>query len=354
VKTVYLTEPGRFELRDVPAPELSRPGDVSLRIVAVGVCGSDMHYYRSGRIGSQVLGAPWVMGHECTAVVEEVGSEVRGLTPGQRVAVDPLVSCGGCDQCRSGRVHTCREQSFLGCPGQLPGCMSERIVMPAECCFVVPDAVSTAGAVMAEPFAIALHARNLLLQQTPSLAGLDVGVLGVGPVGLCVQAALQLSGIGSLSVTDELDYRLELSRSLLSDASWDFCAHNPTRQDVVREIERRHPLGLDAIYDCCGEQDALDQAVRLLKPGGTLLLVGIPESSRVSFDINALRRKELTVKNVRRQNDCTPEALELLGSGRARLDGVVTHHFEVEAASEAFQVVAGYRDGVGKALVHFS
>lgn len=349
MKAIYLDGPGRFSTRDVPTPELRRPNDVALRIEAVGVCGSDMHYFRSGRIGTQILSEPWVMGHECTAVVESVGPEAKGLSVGDRVAVDPLIHCGRCDQCQSGRMHTCREQAFLGCPGQLPGCMSERIVMPDSCCFVVPEQLSVGAAVMVEPFAIALHARN----QLGELAGKDVGILGMGPVGLCVQGAVELAGARSLSVTDRLDYRLELSRKQVTRVD-DFRAHNPRREDVVRLIQSAHPQGLDAVYDCCGEPEALDQAVELLKPGGTLILVGIPEGSRIELDINALRRKELTIENVRRQNDCTPEAIERLAQGELSLDPVVTHHFAADDSQRAYDLVAGYADGVGKALIHFS
>src|SRR6188768_856013 len=204
MKAVYLTAPGQFSTRDVADPEINGPMDVRLRLGAVGVCGSDLHYYRTGRIGNQVLSSPWIMGHECTAVVESVGPDVRGLAPGDRVAVDPLIACGRCDQCRSGRANTCRQQRFLGCPNQQHGCMCDLLVMPAECCFVVPPQLSAGSAVMVEPFAIALHAQRSWADP----AGKAVGVLGAGPVGLCVLGALRLGQVGAAHVTDRLGYRL--------------------------------------------------------------------------------------------------------------------------------------------------
>jgi L-iditol 2-dehydrogenase len=344
VKAVFLTSPGHFTTRDVPDPEISSASDVRLKVGAVGVCGSDLHYYRTGRIGSQVLTSPWIMGHECTARVESVGSAVTHLAPGDRVAVDPLIACGRCDQCRSGRANTCRQQRFLGCPNQQQGCMCELLVMPAECCFRVPSQLSDGAAVMVEPFAIALHAQRLW--GDPS--GKSVGILGAGPVGLCVLGALRLGGAAATAVTDRLGYRLDMARAL--DAT---STHHTDRSDVVSEIGRAHPDGLDAVFDCSGEQAALDQAVALLKPGGSLIIVGIPELDRVTLDINALRRKEIDIINVRRQNDCTDDAVEILGSGRLDLDPVVTHHFDVSEAGGAFELVANYRDGVEKALIHF-
>jgi L-iditol 2-dehydrogenase len=344
VKAVFLTSPGQFTTRDVPDPELASPNDVRLKVGAVGVCGSDLHYYRTGRIGSQVLTEPWIMGHECTARVESVGSAITHLAPGDRVAVDPLIACGRCDQCRSGRANTCRQQHFLGCPNQQQGCMCELLVMPAECCFRVPNQLSDGAAVMVEPFAIALHAQRLWGDP----GGKSVGILGAGPVGLCVLGALRLAGVAATAVTDRLAYRLDMARAL--DAT---STHHTERSDVVSEIHGAHPHGLDAVFDCSGEQAALDQAVALLKPGGSLIIVGIPELDRVTFDINALRRKEIDIINVRRQNDCTDEAVEILGSGRLDLDPVVTHHFGLAESSAAFELVANYRDGVEKALIHF-
>jgi L-iditol 2-dehydrogenase len=345
MKSVLLTAPGRFAVRDVPEPSISQPSDVLLRMQAVGVCGSDLHYYRTGRIGDQVLRDPWVIGHECTAVVERVGEGVAGLAPGDRVAVDPLIACGSCDQCLAGRANTCRKQRFLGCPGQCPGCMSELLVMPGACCLPVPERLSVGAAVMVEPFAIALHALHL----AGDSAGLAIGVLGSGPIGLCVLGALQLSRPRSVHVTDKLGYRLAQARALEATAT-----HELAERDAVAEILRQEPHGLDVVFDCSGEQAALDQSLHLLKPGGTLVIVGIPELDRVSFDINLMRRKELRIENVRRQNECTNDAIEILSSGRVNLDAVVTHHFDAADSQTAFDLVANYRDGVSKALVHFS
>ncbi len=342
MKAAFLSAPGRMTCGHAPDPELSGPGDVLLELQAVGICGSDLHYFRTGRIGSQVLQAPWIMGHECTAVVREVGSAVRDLAPGDRVAVDPLIACGRCDQCRAGRKHTCREQRFLGCPGQQQGCLCERLVMPAECCFKVPEQLSVGAAVMVEPFAIALHALSML--GSAGAEGQRIGVLGAGPIGLCMLAALRWAKSAEVLVTDRLEYRAAMAERLGASS-----VH--VSGDSGAELLARNPAGLDAVFDCTGEQAALDQAAALLAPGGTLVMVGIPETARVSFDPNAWRRKELTIKNVRRQNECTDRAVELLGSGDIQLDEVITHSFPLADTQSAFELVASYRDGVGKALI---
>lgn len=346
MKAAYLTGIRTIELREAPEPRITRRQDVLLRVDVVGVCGSDMHYYRSGRIGDQVVQFPWIVGHECSATVLAVGPEATGLAEGDRVAVDPLVWCGQCDQCRLSREHTCRRQAFLGCPGQLPGCLCERIVMPAASCVKTPPALDAVDAALVEPFSIGLYAFGLGLgagvrsAQSPRAA-----VLGAGPIGLSVMLAARAAGV-DVCMTDIRDYRATLARQM--GAGY---AGNPHRQDVLADMLERCPEGLDAVFECAGEPETLDQAVRLLKPGGRLMLVGIPEADRISLPADTLRRKEITVQPVRRQNHCVEPAIDLLASGAVNLRPMVTHRYSLEQTGEAFATVADYRDGVVKAMI---
>jgi len=342
MKAVCLTELRRLEIREAPQPQLEGPGDVLLRISAVGVCGSDVHYYAAGRIGEQIVEFPWTIGHECTGLVQATGPGAADLAIGQCVAVDPLIACGRCDQCRIGRRNTCRRQVFLGCPGQIAGALVEYLVMPRECCYPIPDNLSDAQAVVTEPFAISLHAIRLAAMPP----GATAGVLGSGPIGLCVMLAARAAGECTIYATDLIDERLAVARNC--GARW---TGNPTREDVVELISRAQPDGLDYAFECAGEQETLDQAVILLKPGGTLMLLGIPEGSRISLDMNLVRRKELRLLNVRRQNECTATAIEMIATGAVDVDPLITHHFSLERVAEAFETVAGYRDGVVKAII---
>ncbi|NLW86017.1 MAG: alcohol dehydrogenase catalytic domain-containing protein [Planctomycetes bacterium] len=339
MKKAYLTAVGSIELRNEPAPVIERDDEVRIRVHSVGVCGSDMHYFRSGRIGRQIVKFPWAVGHECAGVIDQAGPS-SGLAAGTRVAVDPLAPCLACDQCAGGREHTCRNQKFLGVPDQMPGAMAEYLVLPGRCCVAIPDSMTFHQAVMTEPFAIALWAVKL----AGDVAGKSVGILGSGPVGLCVLEALKLAGAGRVFATDLLDYRVALAAKM--GAAWSGKA-----EDVEESMASRCPLGLDVVFECAGDNDAIDQAARLLAPGGLLVLVGIPEGDRISFDMNYLRRKELRVQNVRRQNGCTRRAVELTASGRANLDPIVTHRYEFDRSQEAFDTVSRYADGVVKAMI---
>lgn len=345
MKVAYLTGIRRVEVGEAAAPRLGGPDEVLLKIQSVGVCGSDIHYYTQGRIGSQVVKFPFSIGHECAGTVVEAGANVRGLRPGQRVAVDPLVACGHCDQCRAGRKHTCRNQKFLGIPGQMTGALCELLSLPAECCYPIPDSMSLAQAVVVEPFSIGLHAARLA--ELPP--GARIGILGVGPIGLFVLLAARALVDCKVYATDLLDYRLEIARH--SGAHW---AGNPTGQDIVRAIAELEPLGLDCVFECAGDQAAFDQAVELLKPGGVLSIVSIPEADRISFSMEHLRRKELRVQNVRRQNECVAQAIEMISSGTVNVDQLVTHHFPISESADAFKLVAARQGGVVKAIININ
>ena len=343
MKAAFLTGLRQMEIRETDAPSIGRDDEVLLRVEVVGVCGSDVHTYKTGQIGGQAVKYPWTVGHECAATVAETGSAVANLPLGQRVVVDPLLVCGECDQCLSGRRHTCRNQRFLASPGQAPGALAEYLVMPAECCFPIPDAMSFDQAVMVEPFSIGLYAQRMA-NMPP---GGSATILGCGPIGLSVLLALKAAGATRTYCTDLLGERLALAEWLGADWTGD-----PDAQDVVAEITALAPEGVDRVFECAGEQETVDQAVALLKPGGMLVMIGIPEVDRISLPIHIMRRREITFQNVRRQNECIGPAIEMIAAGAVDVDPLMTHHFDLAHSRDAFELVADYRDGVVKAMVN--
>jgi L-iditol 2-dehydrogenase len=332
-------------LRDAPDPRVRQPHDVLIKMGAVGVCGSDIHYYTTGRIGSQVVEFPFTVGHECAGTVLEVGSGVKRVRPGDRIAIEPAIICGECDQCVAGRENTCRHNRFLGCPGQVEGSLCELLVMPAENCFPVEDGISLAEATVSEPLAIAIYA----VRGAAVSPGKTIGVLGLGPIGRTVMIAATDTGCGPIYATDKLDARCEAARG--AGATW---AGNPRTHDVVSEILEREPLGLDIVFECCGQQAALDNAVDLLRPGGTLSIIGIPEVDEIHFAPEKVRRKEITIVNVRRQRGCVEAALDLVARRQHSVRELITHHFPFFDSKTAFDCVAGYRDGIVKAIIDFA
>ncbi len=345
MKAMVLQGIRQMEMVEIPDPVLEKPDDVLLRLLVVGVCGSDIHYYTQGRIGSQVVHYPFRVGHECAAVVEAVGSAVRHLQPGDTVAVDPAMWCNRCDQCRLRRFHTCRNLRFLGCPGQAEGCLAERIIMPSASCFKTPPTLPAETAALIEPLAIGVYAASL----AAPLAGGRIAILGAGPIGLSVLLAAREQGAERIYVSEPLASRRRAAQT--GGADW---TASPNETDIVADIAQQEPLLLDAVFECCGQQEALDQAVRLIKPGGMLLIVGIPSVARVSFDIDTLRRREITIRNVRRQNEKTAETIKTVAAGRLRPNFMITHRFPFEQTQQAFDLVADYADGVIKAMILFN
>lgn len=342
MKAAVLTGMRKVEIHDVPDPKIRAEADVLLKVGATGLCGSDIHYYKEGRIGDQVVEYPFAVGHECAGTVVEAGPAVARLKPGDRVAVDPAIVCGRCDQCLDYRPNTCRHLMFLGTPGQLAGCLSEFIVLPEQNCHLLGDEMTFAEGALVEPLSIGLHSVKLL----NGLVSGKIAVLGAGPIGLSVLLAALSSGTERVYMTDKIASRLEAAET--AGAAW---TGNPEQKDIVAEVLSREPVGLDAVFECCGDPAALDQAADLLKPGGSLLLIGIPAEARVSFDLHKLRRKESTLRNVRRQRYCFSEAIDLIKSKTIAVRFMATHAFNLEEAPRAFDLAAGFRDSVIKAVL---
>jgi L-iditol 2-dehydrogenase len=343
MKAVALTGIRRMEVVDVQRPLIKNDTDVLLKMAMVGVCGSDVHYFVDGKIGSQVVKYPFVVGHECAAVVAETGKAVRRVKVGQRIVVEPAMPCHKCDQCRAGRENTCRKLLFLGCPGQVEGCMTEYLVMPEECC-IPADNMTLERGVLCEPFAIGVYA----VKQSGIAKGMKAAILGAGPIGLSCLAAARFAGTADIYMTEKVVQRAAIAAK--AGAKW---VGNPEKSSVIKGILEQEPEGMDIVFECVGKQETVDEAIELLRPGGRLMMIGIPREDRISFRIDLARRREVMVFNVRRQNHCTQKAMELVSSGKVNIDHMVTHHFRMEDSQKAFEMVADYTDGVVKAMIEF-
>jgi len=341
---MMLTGIRRIELRDIPEPKLLKPDHVKIKMIVTGVCGSDVHYYTQGKIGSQVVKYPFTVGHEGSGIVVETGIGVKGLRTGDMVAIEPAMPCRQCDQCLAGRHHTCRKLRFLGCPGQAEGCLMEYIIMPETSCFPLNKKLNPDHGSLSEPLAIGIYS----VKRSGNIKGLNIGILGYGPIGMSVMLASKAAGSGPIFITDKIDERLSIASR--ENAA---LTVNPLKENVVKRILGAVPAGLDIVFECCGQQDALDQAVELLKPGGKLVVAGIPQFDRWSMSVEKTRRKEITLLFIRRQVDCVEPALEMMTVGQIDVSNMVTHRFPFTEADEAFDLVAGYGDGVMKAMIDF-
>jgi L-iditol 2-dehydrogenase len=344
MKAMMLTGIRQIEMKDIPEPQVVNPNDVKIKMTVMGICGSDIHYYTQGQIGSQKVQYPFTVGHEGAGVVTEVGNSVKTVKPGDHIAIEPAMPCWKCDQCLAGRHHTCRELRFLGCPGQAEGCLMEYIVMPEKSCFPLTGNLTPDHGSISEPFAIGVYA----VKKSNAIKGLNIGIFGYGPIGMSVMLASKVIGVNHIYVTDKIDERLAIARKEGAAVTG-----NPMKENIIDKMRDNEPLGFDIAYECCGKQEAFDQAVELLKPGGKLVVVGIPEFDTWSMSVETTRRRELSLQFIRRQVDCVEQALELMDNGSVNIDNMITHRFPFPKTKEAFDLVAGYKDGVMKAMIDF-
>ncbi|MCX6334011.1 MAG: alcohol dehydrogenase catalytic domain-containing protein, partial [Bacteroidia bacterium] len=207
MKAMMLTGIRKMEMIEVPDPVIKNPDDVKIRMSVVGICGSDIHYFTQGSIGSQKVTFPFTLGHEGAGVVIETGSAVKRVKPGDVIAIEPAMPCGKCDQCLSGRQHTCRKLRFLGCPNQADGCLSEFIVMPEDNCLKLPGILTPDHGSISEPLAIGVYA----VKKAVDIRGLKIGIIGFGPIGMSVLLAARAGGVSTVYVTDKIDERLAIA-----------------------------------------------------------------------------------------------------------------------------------------------
>jgi len=216
------------------------------------------------------------------------------------------------------------------------------MIMPEDSLYPTNGQITLAQAVLSEPLSIGVYA----IKQAKLPENADIAILGAGPIGLSVLVAAHYKNVRSAFVTDRINDRVAIAKS--AGADW---AGNPDDQDVVKSVLDIQNAGMDVVFECAGQQEALDNAIDMLKPGGKLMVLGIPREDRVSFSIDKIRRKEITIINVRRQNNCVQATIDLIASGRVDVDFMITHRFDFSQAKEAFDLVAQYRNGVIKALI---
>ncbi|HEY5156942.1 MAG TPA: alcohol dehydrogenase catalytic domain-containing protein [Anaerolineales bacterium] len=314
MNVIRLHAPKDLRLHEESLPQLGS-GETLVRVKAVGICGSDLHWFSEAGIGDSKLQKPLVLGHEFAGVIAE------GSKKGIRVAVDPAIPCNACEYCQQGNPSLCVNLRFAG-HGLQDGALREYVAWPDGCLFPLPDSLSDADGAMLEPLGVAIHAVDLAHIR----AGMSVGVFGCGPIGQLVIQMARLGGAINVFVTEPLCHRLESAISL-GAREW-------TSDQKV-----------DVAFEVAGENDAVETACSAVKPGGQVILAGIPADDRTSFTASVARRKGLTIKLVRRMKFTYPRAIRLVESGRVDVRSLVTHHFPLENALEAFSV-AQRRDGL--------
>ena len=339
MRSAELIAPLTFRLADMPIEDPG-PGEVQVRIEAVGVCGSDLHSYSEGGIGGTPNVYPMLLGHEPAGRIVKTGAGVTGLGVGDRGALEPALYCYHCEFCLSGHHNVCANIRFLSNP-HYPGFFRELVNLPVANFLPIPGEMSFGEAALAEPLAIAMHSLRLASIRP----GETVAVIGAGPIGLLTIAALRAANAGRVWAVEPLAHRRELARGMGADVAIE---PGEAVEEILRATGRR---GVDCAIDCAAKEHTTVQAAQLTRNAGRVALTGIHSTPLISMDGSTMRRKELTIFNVRRSNHETQAALELLHAHAEWFRPLLTHSMEIERIDEAFAIASQYRDGVGKMIV---
>ena len=342
MKAAVLHAINDLRIEEVEVPKIERDDEVLIRIRAVGVCGSDIHYYREGRIGKFVVTEPLILGHESAGEVVEVGSAVKHLKPGDKVAIEPGVGCRRCEFCHQGRYNLCPDEAFMATP-PTHGAFAEYVVWPADFVFKLPDDAPYEAGALCEPLAVALHAVNLAQLRPAS----TVAVLGCGPIGLALIQASLASGASAVCATDVYPLRLEKAREMGAALTI-----NAKEADAVESImDATDGKGADVVFEAAGSIVTQRQAFAAVKSRGMIVLVGMTPEDTNEVPLLDLIIREYQVRGVLRYANTYPQAVAFTATGKVNLLPMVTHHFTLEQAVEALEVADTQKDKAIKVMV---
>lgn len=328
-----------FVEREIPQPA---DNEVLVKLEYVGICGSDMHYYETGRIGDYVVEPPFVLGHEPGGVVVEVGKNVTHLKVGDRVALEPGKTCGHCEYCREGKYNLCPDVVFFATP-PVDGVFQEYVAHEAALCFKLPENVDTLEGALIEPLAVGFHAAN----QGGAHAGQTAVVFGAGCIGLVSMMALKAEGVSRVYVVDIMQKRLDKAMGLGATG-----VINSMKTDVQEEIGRlTEGKGVDLVIETAGMEVTTRQAIHVTKKGATIVLVGYSKTGEMTLPLSLALDKELTFKTVFRYRHIYPMAIEAVASGKVNLKGIVSNIFNFDDIQAAMDKSVSDKANIVKSVV---
>jgi L-iditol 2-dehydrogenase len=342
MQVAELYQPHSFRLVDAPPPSDPGPGEIQVRVSAVGICGSDLHNFSEGGMGEARCVYPMVIGHEPTGVVAKIGAGVTGWSVGDPAVLEPAMYCYHCEYCLTGHHNVCANIRFLSAMGE-PGFFREYLNLPAQNLLPLAGNLSHAEGTIVEPLAVILHSLKLASIQT----GETAVVFGAGPIGLLTIASLKMSGVARLWSVEPVAERRELALALGADAAID-----PTSVDPVREIlAETGKRGVDVSFDCAAKGNTSNQCLYVTRNAGRVIITGIATESFISLDANPMRRKELPVITVRRSNHDSEMALKLLSAEPRRFVPILSHNRPMTDIQNSFEQLERYEGGAVKVVL---
>ena len=307
--------------KEIPQP---KQGEVLVKIAANGICGSDVHFFKDGRLGNFVVTDPYIPGHEASGTVAAVGSGVKRFKEGDRVAIEPGITCGICEFCKIGRYNLCPDMVFLSAP-PVNGTFCDYVAIREDLVFPIPDSLSMEYASLVEPAAVAIQAVSRA-RIKPGASGV---IVGVGPIGLLTLQAFKAAGGGHAICIDLLEKRLEIAKQLGADETYVETFVDTDWQNIG-----------SVVFETAGSSKASAKLFHMAERGGTVVQVGWPDGNIVKHDVAVLIDKEIDYRGSHRYTNVYDTAITWLADGRINGDKIITHRFPFERAVEAFQWAA--------------
>ena len=321
-------------------PSTCSDDDVVLRVVYCGVCGSDVHFYEHGEPEFPDV-YPFVPGHECAGEVVEVGRNVTTLKVGDRVAVEPGITCGKCEWCRSGKYNLCPRVRFLSAP-TYHGALRNYLAHPAELCYKLPDSMSTLEGALIEPLSVALNAAT----QSGITIGRQAVILGSGCIGLVTLLALNAMGVADVTVVDQFDIRLDKARQLGAGHTV-----NASSTDAVSAVlDITAGKGADFVFEAAGNQKTAAQTLLMAKRGGTIVVIG-NIVGQTPFNFQMFVNKELSLRSSFRYRNVFPAAIDAVETGKVDISRIVSKVYDFEQSQLAFEESISNKEAMVKAVV---
>ncbi|MCZ6673807.1 MAG: alcohol dehydrogenase catalytic domain-containing protein [Verrucomicrobia bacterium] len=349
MKAVKLVGSKILELVDEPEPAEPGNGEVLIQVKAVGICGSDLHMYGTGAIGTTKIESPFILGHEFMGEVLEAGEGIESglgtpLIRGQRVAVEPAIPCYRCELCNAGHPNLCPNHSFFGVYPK-DGALCEKMVVPARNCFPLPDSISDGGGTLLETLGVAIHTLDLAKLK----AARSVAIIGCGPVGLLILRLAVLAGASAVYAFDRFPWRTELARKWGATHAWTV----ENSEGVEKLMAETNGRGVDVAIEAAWANTSIDQAMEMVAYGGRVVLVGIPPDDQAEFTHSTARRKGLTIMMVRRMKHTYPRAIHLASgpTPAVLVDDLISEYVPLEETSAAFARNYAYESEVKKIII---
>ncbi|KAK7105824.1 sorbitol dehydrogenase-like [Littorina saxatilis] len=335
--------PMDLRLEKIKLPDMGEH-DVLLAVGSVGICGSDLKYWKSGQCGRFTVTQPMVIGHEASGTVVKAGPAVTNLKPGDRVAVEPGVPCRNCKVCRHGRYNLCPDVKFCATP-PVDGNICRFYSHPADFCFKLPDHVTLDQGAMLEPLAVAVYS----CRRADVTSGSTILICGAGPVGVLCMMVARSAGAASILITDIDDHRLNVAKSLGADHVIKVTTSDP--EELANQIEETLGTKPDASFECSGTDFSMATSVYATHPGGSVMMIG-RGSAKPEVPLNLAAMREIDIKGINRYANCYPTALSLVESGQVDVTTLITHHFPITETVRAFQTAVTPESRAVKVMIH--